>query len=412
MRRMREAETTRLLWCGEHPFVAEDEVARTGAKTGPLSGLRFAVKDMFEIRGHRASAGNPTWYATHAPAERDAPVVSQCLRAGASLCGVTVLDELALSIEGVNVHLGTPRNPRAPGRACGGSSSGSASAVALGLCDFALGTDTGGSIRVPASYCGLFGIRPTHDRLPLEGLSRLAPSFDCIGWLAGSGSLLSRVGEVLLRTAIPSDVPTTRLLLPREAWALVEAQARAPLSAAVDAAAKALGATVEEIDLAPEGLERWHLAFMRTQRREAWGELGAWIERAKPSFGPGVKERFESCRALAESAEGVDEDRALRESVRERLARVLDPPGSALCVPSTPDVAPTLESSAAERLRVRTTTMTVTCIAGLAGLPEVSLPLARAGGLPLGVGFVAAHQRDELLLALAARVDVAGLATL
>ena len=155
-----------------------------GAPAGPLAGLRFAAKDLFDIEGHVTGAGNPDWLALHAPATRTAPVVRRLVDAGASMVGKTHTDELSRGIFGENAHYGTPVNPKAPGRVPGGSSSGSAAAVSGGLVDFALGTDTGGSVRIPASFCGIYGIRPTHGRLPLDGVVGQARSFDTVGWFA------------------------------------------------------------------------------------------------------------------------------------------------------------------------------------------------------------------------------------
>jgi len=159
-------------------FCGHDAVTLAGAPDGPLAGLRFAVKDVFDIAGRVACCGNPDWLATHAPAARTAPAVQRLLDAGADLAGMTITEELVMGMTGENPFYGAPVNVNAPGRVCGGSSSGSAAAVAAGLVDFALGSDTGGSVRVPSSFCGLYGIRTTHGRLPVAGVleqGRLAP---------------------------------------------------------------------------------------------------------------------------------------------------------------------------------------------------------------------------------------------
>ena len=156
----------------------------TGAAAGPLAGLTCAIKDLFDIAGYVTGGGNPDWHASHEAARRTAPVVQKLLDAGATIVGKTHTDELSRGIFGENAHYGTPINPKAPGRVPGGSSSGSAAAVAGQLVDFALGTDTGGSVRVPASFCGIYGLRPSHGRLPFEGVLPQAPSFDTIGWFA------------------------------------------------------------------------------------------------------------------------------------------------------------------------------------------------------------------------------------
>ena len=141
-------------------FVTDCEIASRHASDGPLSGMTFGVKDLLDVAGVPTGAGNPDWRRTHAVPERTAPSVARLLDAGARLVGKTITDELAWDLDGENAHHGTPVNVAAPGRIPGGSSSGSAAATAAGLCDFAIGTDTGGSVRLPASFCGLYGIRP------------------------------------------------------------------------------------------------------------------------------------------------------------------------------------------------------------------------------------------------------------
>ncbi|MEO7403090.1 MAG: amidase family protein, partial [Burkholderiales bacterium] len=199
-------------------FVPHDLAAPIhGALTGPLAGLTCAVKDMYDIAGERASGGSPEWLSTHPPAAKHARAVQQLLDAGATIIGKTLCDELFYSVTGANARYGTPINPRALGRLPGGSSAGSAAAVAAGACDIALGSDTGGSVRIPASLCGVYGIRPTLGRIALEGAMAMAPSFDAPGWFASSAGLLRRVGPVLLSgSATPGTV--SRVLMPTDAW--------------------------------------------------------------------------------------------------------------------------------------------------------------------------------------------------
>jgi amidase len=169
-----------------------------GSGAGPLAGYSFAAKDVFDIAGVGTGFGHPEWLATHEVPRVTAPAVQKLLEAGANLIGKAQSDELCYSLSGENVHYGTPENAAAPGRIPGGSSSGSAAAVAAGLCDFALGTDCGGSVRIPASYCGLLGIRPGLGQVPADGVLEFAPSFDVVGWFAKTGMLMQRVGDVLL----------------------------------------------------------------------------------------------------------------------------------------------------------------------------------------------------------------------
>jgi len=189
--------------------------------SGALDGLNFAVKDLFDLAGTVTGCGNPTWAATHFPAVAHAVVVECLLQAGARCVGKTLTDEFAFSLVGENHFYGTPPNPKAPDRVPGGSSCGSASVVAAGLADFALGTDTAGSVRVPAANCGIPGLRPTWGRISVAGVQPLAPSFDTVGFFAGDLEVLARVAGVLL----PSDVappPIRRVLMLEQGWNIAD----------------------------------------------------------------------------------------------------------------------------------------------------------------------------------------------
>ena len=234
-------------------FCRHTHVAVDGAATGPLRGTTFGVKDLYHIAGHRAGFGNPTWFETHPPAQRTAVAVQRLLDAGARMVGKTQTDELAYSLNGENRHYGTPINPIAPARVPGGSSSGSASAVAGNLVDFALGSDTGGSVRVPASYCGVIGMRVTHGTVPLDGAIPFAPSFDTAGWFARDAALFERVGRVLLADSAPASKPG-RLLVAADAFLHADAAAASALSAAVPRV-KALFDDAEPIRLSDTGLD-------------------------------------------------------------------------------------------------------------------------------------------------------------
>src|SRR5215218_2348723 len=189
-----------------------------GAADGPLAGLDFAAKDLFDVAGHPTTYGNPDWARTHPPAAGTAPCVSALLGAGARLRGKTKTVELAYGLTGENVWHGTPINPAAPDRFPGGSSCGSAAAVAAGLVDFAMGSDTGGSVRIPASYCGVFGIRPSWGAVSLAGACGLGPSFDTAGWFAARAGVLARVGDVLLPQDNPPGAALGPLLKVEAAW--------------------------------------------------------------------------------------------------------------------------------------------------------------------------------------------------
>ena len=379
-------------------FCRHTHVAVAGSGKGPLSGLTFGVKDIYDIAGHKTGFGNPDWLATHPPAVRTAPVVASLLAAGADMIGKTHTDELTYSLTGENVHYGTPENVAAPGRIPGGSSSGSAAAVAGNLVDFSLGSDTGGSVRAPASFCGLYGIRPTHGRVSLEGACALAPSFDTAGWFARDAALLERVGQVLLGGA-PAGAHGT-VLLAEDALALTAPGARAALQPVLDRVSTILGAP-RAVTVSAEGLLQWFEIFRILQGAEVRLQLGEWSDRVQPTMGPGVRDRMQWTTTISEGA--VAQARTARDVVRKRMDALLAD-HAVLVLPTVPDIAPLRDTSAAAPDDFRARMMSLLCIASLAGLPQVSLPLATFQGCPLGVSLIAARGEDLLLLALARRI--------
>lgn len=382
-------------------FVPGARAERAGASEGPLAGLTFAVKDLYDVAGAVTGYGNPDWARTHPPATGDAVAVTALLEAGARLLGKTKTVELAYGLTGENVWYGTPINPAAADRFPGGSSCGSAAAVAAGLCDIAMGSDTGGSVRIPASYCGVYGIRPSWGAVSLTGACPLAPGFDTAGWFAARASVLRRAGDALLPPG--GEGPLGPLLKVQEAWVNADPATAAALAGGLGAAESVLGHALS-IHVAPEGLDVFYEHFRCAQAAEAWTSLGPWIEATGPSFGPGVQERFAAAKAMdpAKAAAG----RAFRRVAQARLRGLLAG-GAVLVYPTSPAPAPLLGATLAEQNAVRERTMGVTAIAGLAGLPEVTLPAGHAGGAPVGLSLVAAPGRDRALLALAERVAAA-----
>src|SRR5436853_1546588 len=217
--------------------------------SGSLDGLCFAVKDVIDVAGCKTGCGNPTWRDSHPTAVAHAVCVEQLLRAGASCVGKAICDELAFSLLGENYFDGTPLNPRAPDRVPGGSSSGSASAVACGLVDFALGTDTAGSTRIPASNCGIWGFRPSHGFISLAGVNPLAPSFDTVGILSQNADVLARVGLVLLACAPAPASSPCRVHLIHEGFALADTDVQQAMSEPVRRLRDFFGERVQELSL-------------------------------------------------------------------------------------------------------------------------------------------------------------------
>ncbi|WP_251037627.1 amidase [Paenibacillus albidus] len=371
---------------------------------GTLDGLSFAVKDVFAVAGHRSTAGNPYWQRSHPPAEKHAAAVSMLLRAGAALRGATHTDELMYSLGGEKFHYGTPENPRAESRIPGGSSSGSAVAVASGCVDFALGTDTGGSIRVPSAYCGVYGFRPTHGTVPMEGVIPLAPGFDTVGWIADRPEVLWQAGEVLLGSGSSGrrshQQAVAQVYIPVECWALVGSGYAASLAEGL----RRIQGSVErsaETELAPEGLAAWMDVFRELQGAEIWATHGPWIEREQPVFGPDIAARF----AWAAALSGQDHSRALalRGDIAARLRLLLGEDGC-LVLPTVPGPAPQRGGDLRQLEQNRSGAMKLSCIAGLAGLPQITLPVSGPGGLPLGLSVIGGYGQDQRLLSWISKV--------
>jgi amidase len=361
--------------------------------SGPLSGLTFAVKDLIDVAGTPTGAGNPYWLKTQSRATTSAPAVVALLAAGAALNGKTVTDELAFSLEGVNAHYGTPVNPACPDRIPGGSSSGSAVAVAARLVDFALGTDTGGSVRVPASFVGVFGFRPTHDAVSLSGVVPFAPSYDTVGWFARDVATLNAVGDVLLPKA--PLAPIRELWLVRDAFALADPQVSALLR-------KRCGALEidEEITLFDGAEDEWLECYRVVQGAEIWRQLGPWIRSAQPRFGEAIAPRFADAASItpAEMARWTPVRASLAARVRAMLGD-----GIGLVMPTAPCIALRKDAAPSEISDFYRRALALTSIAGHAGLPQISVPAGRADGCPVGLSVVASSGHDRALLEIGSR---------
>jgi amidase len=377
-------------------FCRYDDVAVEGSATGPLLDCSFAVKDVFDIAGHRTGNGHPRWLETHPPAQRSASAVDHLLAAGARLIGKTHCDEMTYSINGENVHYGTPINPKAPGRIPGGSSSGSASAVSGGLVDFALGTDCGGSVRIPASYCGIYGIRTTHGLVPADGVVPLAASFDTVGWFARTASLMRRVGTVLLPAGKPF-VPK-RLLIATDTFAAVGSEVTAALTPAIEKLIATMAKT-DRVTVYTGDSAEWPATFRLLQGAEIHAQHGAWIDRYRPEFGPGIRERFAWAATIA--AAEVTAAIPRREAVARHMESLLGD-DAILCLPTAPGIAPKLNTPPAELEVFRGRAFALLSIAGLARLPQISFPLGTFEGCPLGLSIIGPRGSDQGILDWAA----------
>ena len=381
-------------------YVPHDiEAPIAGSASGPLAGLTAAVKDLYDVAGTRTGGGSPEWLAAQQPARAHAAAVAKILAAGATVTGKTICDEFFYSGSGINVHYGTPTNVRAPGRIPGGSSSGSAAAVAASACDFALGSDTGGSVRMPASYCGVYGLRPTHGRIDLAGAMAMAPSFDAGGFFANGPGVMRRLGAVLLEGETVA-VPVNRLIVAQDAFAVADAPVAALGRGFLARAARVLP-DASESAIAPDGFDRWREAFRVVQGRETWATYGDFITRANPKLGPGIKERMAFAATVTQ--EQADAARKIVGAARAHL-RGLIAPGTIVALPTAPCIAPRIDMTAEEAELFRVRVMRLGCASVLAGLPQISIPVGTVAGCPAGLSFIAWVGGDEALLDLACDV--------
>ncbi len=383
-------------------FCTDTEAYLEGALGGPLAGLTFAAKDIFDVAGHVTGGGNPDWKATHAPAEGTAWIIQTLVDAGATMAGKTHTDELTRGILGENAHYGTPINPKAPGHVPGGSSSGSAAAVAGGLVDFALGSDTGGSVRIPASFCGLYGLRPTHGRIPLDGILLQAPSYDTIGWFARDPSTFARVAEAVFGNSITPTAPS-RLIIAEDLFGECDAAVAAALRPLAERVA-ALASASETIQLAPDGVDGWAWQQNTLQSIQAWESVKDWIDAVNPRFSYMVTERYALGTSFTQPQ--VEAARATRDAVRRRLGEVLSP-GGFLCFPTSPVVAPLRDQPLSGKRASQGRIIRLTSMGGTTGRPQLSMPLGEVERLPVGLSIMGNRGDDEALIAFALQIEQA-----
>lgn len=374
-------------------FVPYPEAAVKHAPGGPLSGLTLAVKDLFDVKGYPTGAGSPIVLAQSGIKTKTAPIVKALLDAGARFVGKTHTDELAFSMNGKNAHFGAPINPAAPDRITGGSSSGSMAAVAGKLADIGLGSDTGGSVRAPASYGGLFGIRPSHGRLSLKRVWPLAESLDTPGWFARDGKTFARVADVLLGKDKVTLPERPRLLLAQDMFAQATPDAENILRNVVQRAMPLLGQP-ETVKVARD-LDALYWAFRWVQGRDAWKADGTMIERFAPPLGPGVAERFAFSKAVSD--EDYAKAEATRKAFRAKLARLLGSDG-VLLLPTVPDIAPLVSADEGELEDFRNRALRLLCLSGLSGFPQVTIPAAEREEAPLGLSLIGPKGSDKSLV--------------
>ncbi|MEI2387622.1 amidase family protein [Breoghania sp. JC706] len=373
-------------------------------KNGPLDGMRFTVKDNIDIAGHRTSYGSPAWRDAHPAPIHNALCVDQLLAAGARCVGKAVADEFTYSLDGESQFFGTPRNARAPDRIPGGSSSGSAASVANGLADFSIGTDSGGSIRVPASLCGIWGMRPSLHRISEAGVLPFMPGVSTVGVLAAGFEHLDAAARVLLRSGARPNMPLRRLFVLSDAVEIADMAVQEQVHAALKAIASRTGLVPENVSFAEligedRPLSDCNLKALRDlQTAEFQSTVGNWIETARPELGATFSMAYGNVRDFDRIAtlESLTRCERLFEQINAAL-----PPGTVICFPTTPVIAPlkgslnTLEAVMA----FYDPTMTLTAFSGVGRLPEISAPLLSVERCPVGLSFAAGHYQDEFLLA-------------
>lgn len=371
----------------------------TGNPAGRLHGRTAAIKDLYAVAGQPTGAGVAAWLAEQRPAVANAAVVGALLDAGIDITGITRTDQFAFSMAGQNADYGTPPNAAAPGRIPGGSSSGSASAVAHGQVDLALGTDTGGSVRVPASYQSIFGIRTTHDLVDRSGVLDLAPSFDTVGWFARDAGLLFDVGQVLIPLGGRRSLEVGRVLVAPALLNSCEPEIAETTEQVAERTAEILELDVQRWELTDDRLDEWLAAFRTVQSYEAWQLRGEWISSHPGALAPEVEGRFRMGRDASE--EQVALARGVVEQARGELRELIM--DAVLVQPAASSVPPPTDQPMLVD-QVRTFTLRQTCIAGLGGLPAVSAPGLGTGPLPYNICFVAAPGTDLDLIELAGRI--------
>ncbi len=361
-----------------------------------LSGLTFCAKDIFDVAGHITGCGNPDWAKTQTAAKIHAPVIEKLLAAGADLIGKTHTDEFAYSLMGVNEHYGTPINQISPDRIPGGSSSGSVAAVAAGLTDIGLGSDTGGSVRLPASFCGVWGIRTSHGLVTLDRSMKLAPSFDTVGWFTSNPRTMADVCQAL---KIDNNAPPLKkLLIPLDVWNCASAETVRELGRALDALQNTFG-TLQAIILAPRGLQQWREIFRIHQAAEIWEKHGPWIRHNQPRLGSGVKERFKMASKITRNQYNFV--KIQRKKIAAHIHEILGDDGI-IIIPTSPEPAPKLSEDKSSQENFRSKALEMLCIAGHAGVPQLSVPAGLVDGGPVGISLIGPRLSDRHLISIAA----------
>ena len=358
---------------------------------GNLKNLKFVLKDMCDVKNIKTSCGNPDFYKACEPAKKHAEFLSNILSEGAILEGITICDEFFYSVIGENSHYGTPKNLNAPNCVPGGSSSGSAAALTTDLFDFSIGSDTGGSVRVPASFCGLLGIRPTHGRINANGVYPMAPSFDTIGWFSNNIKTFQKIGEVLLDKNENENITFNQFVIAEDLLELVDTDIKNQF----DSYYKELHPNIKHIRLSKFSKSEIADNFRILQAGEIKEHVIPWIEKNKPKISLEINSRIEMASEILPLE--IDAAKTFRQEIISEINNSL-PEGDIAIFPTTPFSAPKCGQSDQDLGSDRKKIMEMTSIAGMTSRPQISIPKFKGKTGPVGISILGWQYSDEILL--------------
>ena len=358
---------------------------------GLLSNLNFVLKDMCDVKNLKTSCGNPDFFKKCDFANDYAPFLKDLLNEGPVLKGITVCDEFFYSLIGENGHYGTPTNLNAPSCVPGGSSSGSAAALTTDLYDFSIGSDTGGSVRIPASFCGLIGMRPTHNRINTKGVYPMAPSFDTIGWFANNPEIFQKVGNVLLNNIERSNVDFKQYVVAEDLLELCDAEVQDNFNNYINVNIPNINKTRLSTNTKAIIADNFRIL----QGAEVKENIIPWIENNKPNISPEIRSRID----MASKITDIEVNRALifRKTLIDEIKKSL-PEGTIAVFPTSPFSAPKSGQDDESLGSFRKRLMELTSVAGMTSRPQITIPRLKDKSGPVGISLLGWKYSDEILL--------------
>ena len=358
---------------------------------GNLLDMRFLCKDMCQIKGFKTSCGNPDFYKHTAEATENAPFLEKILNEGAILEGITICDEFFYSIIGENIHYGTPSNKNAPNCVPGGSSSGSAAALTQINYDFTIGTDTGGSVRVPASFCGIYGFRPTHGRINLNKVYPMSESFDTLGWFSNNKSNMLKVGKVFFDHFEEIPIEQKNILIPIDIINNLDENIKSQFYDYCENKFKNL----KKVQLSKYNKSELAECFRVIQGYEIKLSMLPWIQKYNPKISTEINSRFEVTKNITVNM--YNESINLRKEFVSELDKNLSKE-ALIIFPTTPFSAPITGQSDNDLSELRKKVMEFTCIGGLSSRPQISIPKFKGSTGPIGLSILGNKNTDEIIL--------------